>query len=131
LPDIYLYAGIAFVAGFLIAWILRTLTIAAQKKAYKSMSGFLESETLKKETLQKENLHVHQRREAMEQQLTAQLEQAMAMIREMDRDILLLQKSNEETEMLLEAKNPEVHALKLKLIEAQNTIARLKGAVAQ
>jgi hypothetical protein len=45
----------------------------------------------------------------------------------MDNDILLMQKSNEETEALLEKGEPAIHELKLKLIEANNTIARYKA----
>jgi hypothetical protein len=45
----------------------------------------------------------------------------------MDSDILLLQKSNEETEALFKAGEPVIHSLKLKLIEANNTIARYKA----
>jgi hypothetical protein len=44
---------------------------------------------------------------------------------------LLLQKSNEQTEALLQAGQPEVHALKIQLIEAQNTIARYKAQLAE
>jgi hypothetical protein len=45
----------------------------------------------------------------------------------MDNDILLLQKSNEETEKLLQTTEPELYNLKVKLLEANNTISRLKG----
>jgi hypothetical protein len=45
----------------------------------------------------------------------------------MDEDILLLQKSNEETERQLASSQPELHNLKLKMIEAQNVIARYKS----
>ena len=45
----------------------------------------------------------------------------------MDGDILLLQKSNEETEALLAEGEPALHEMKLKLIEATNTIARYKA----
>ncbi len=42
-------------------------------------------------------------------------------------DILLLQKSNEETEELLKAGEPGIYNLKMKLIEANNEIARYKA----
>ncbi len=42
-------------------------------------------------------------------------------------DILLLQKDNEESEALLKAGEPELYNLKLKLIEANNEIARYKA----
>ena len=45
----------------------------------------------------------------------------------LDSDILLLQKSNEETEVLLQEGQPALHALKLQLLDAQNTIARYKA----
>ena len=55
------------------------------------------------------------------------LKQAEDLIKIMDGDILLLQKSNEETEALLAKGEPAVHELKLKLIEANNVIARYKS----
>ena len=91
------------------------------------MQGFLESEKLMKETLQKENIHVHQSKQAIELDLHKKLKEANNLIKMMDMDILLLQKSNEETEALLQAGEPAMHALKVKLIEAQNTVARYKA----
>lgn len=123
----YIYAGVAFVVGFVIAWILRTITLAKMAKLQKSTQGFLESEKLMKETLQKENMHVHQTKMATELEYSKKLKHAQEVTKILDEDILLLQKSNEETEALLEAGEPAVHALKLKLIEAQNTIARYKA----
>jgi hypothetical protein len=49
----------------------------------------------------------------------------------MDEDILLLQKSNEMNEAEFRASQPEIYDLKMKLIEAQNTISRLKGQLQQ
>ncbi len=126
---IYLYPALAFLAGFIIAWILRTLTISKINKQLKSAEGFLASEKLKKETLQKENVQINNMRLAGENELIGKLKLAQKQIQEMDRDILLLQQSNEETEKQLFAGQPEIHALKIKLIEAQNTIARLKGGI--
>lgn len=127
LEPIYIYTGIAFVIGFVIAWIIRTLHIAQVNKKLKSADGYRESEKLKKETLQKENVQINNMRLAGEHELIGKLKLAQKQIQEMDRDILLLQQSNEETESQLLAGQPEIHALKIKLIEAQNTIARLKG----
>ena len=80
-----------------------------------------------KETLQKENLQVYQMKEAAEFELTRKLKQAEELNKVMDEDILLLQKSNEYTEALLQSREPALHALKVKLIEANNTIARYKS----
>ena len=126
---IYLYSSLAFLAGFVIAWIIRTLSISKINKQLKSADGFLASEKLKKETLQKENVQINNMRLAGEHELIGKLKLAQKQILEMDRDILLLQQSNEETEKQLFAGQPEIHALKIKLIEAQNTIARLKGGI--
>jgi hypothetical protein len=68
-----------------------------------------------------------QMKETMEFELRRKLKETELIIREMDRDILLLQKSNEETEALYQSKEPEIFAVKKKLIEANNTIARLKA----
>lgn len=122
-----LYILLAFGAGFGVAWFLQWNKLNKQGKELKSTSGFLESERLMKETVQKELAITHQNKMAVELDLKTKLQRAEKIIREMDSDILLMQKSYEETEALLQAKSPEVHALKLQLIEAQNTIARLKA----
>ncbi|MDB5203683.1 MAG: hypothetical protein JWQ27_3092 [Ferruginibacter sp.] len=118
--QLYIYAALAFLLGFIVAWVIRSMSVAKMRKMLKSSDGFLESEKLMKETLQKENIQLHQQKQAAALEFNRQL-------KIMDTDILLLQKSNEETEELLLAGQPEVHALKLKLIEANNTIARLKA----
>jgi hypothetical protein len=127
LVQTYIYAGIAFLVGFAAAWIIRTITIAKLAKLQKSTQGYLESEKLMKETLQKENVQVHQFKMAAELEYSKKLKQAEELNKILDEDILLLQKSNEETEALLLAGEPEIHALKIKLLEAQNTIARYRA----
>ena len=127
MPEIIIYSSVAFVVGFAIAWLIRTAAVQKTKKLYKSTEGFLESERLKKETLRHENTVVHQQRETIKLEMTKKLKDAQAVIREMDKDIMLLQQSHEETEALLKAGQPEIHELKLKLIEANNTIARYKA----
>jgi hypothetical protein len=127
LTQIFIYSGVAFIIGFAIAWILRTIALVKIKKSLKSTQGYLESETLKKETLQKENVQVHQMKQVVELECVKKLEHALELNKRLDADILLLQKSNEETEALLEAGQPALHALKLQLLEANNTIARYKA----
>ena len=127
MTQVYIFSSIAFVGGFLIAWIIRSITIFKLNKLQKSTQGYLESERLMKETLQKENLQVYQMKEAAEFELTRKLKQAEELNKVMDEDILLLQKSNEYTEALLQSREPALHALKVKLIEANNTIARYKS----
>ncbi len=122
---LYILLGIAI--GFTAAWMLQLQKLQRQQKELKSTGGFLESEKLMKENLQKELAMVHQHKMAVELDLGQKLQKAEKIIRQMDSDILLMQKSYEETEALLQAKQPEVHALKLQLLEAQNTIARLKA----
>lgn len=128
MTEIILYTCIAFVAGFVLAWVIRTISFLKLQKLQKSTSGFLESERLKKETLRNENVLAHQHKQATEIDLTKKLKKAYSIIKQMDEDILLMQKANEETEALLQAGQPELHNLKLKLLEAQNTIARSKKA---
>jgi len=119
------------VAAFVVGGALGALIIYARlgkiQKQLRSSDGFLESEKLKKETLQKELNSVYQAKETLELTLKQRLQEAATLNKRMDEDILLLQRSNEETEALLKAGQPELHALKLQLIEANNTIARLKG----
>ena len=131
LTDIAIYTIIAFIAGFFVAWLLRTLTIQKLQKEYKSTQGFLESEKRIKETLQKENKTVYQQKQNVETVLSDKLKEAQNIIRRMDEDILLLQLSNEETEELLKQKNPELADLKIKLLEAQNTISRYKAKLGE
>lgn len=129
MTETYIYTGIAFITGFLIAWIIRTVTLNKLGKLKRSTQGYLESEKLMKETIQKENMMVHQMKQASELEFGKKLQESKALIRVLDENILLLQKSNEETEALMKAGLPEMYDLKLKLIEANNTIARYKGQV--
>jgi len=124
---IYIYIAIAFIGGFLIAWLLRTSVLKKLQKEHRSGKGWLESERLIKETMQKENSFLLQSADAALLTTKEKLRKAEELNRIMDADILLLQKSNEETEALLAAGEPALHEMKLKLIEANNTIARLKA----
>lgn len=126
--SIYIYILIGFVAGFVIAWVIQLIAILKLKKENKSAKGLLESEKLIKENAQKENNYLLQSADASILTTKAKLKQAEDLIRIMDGDILLLQKSNEETEALLAKGEPAIHELKLKLIEANNVIARYKSA---
>ncbi len=125
-----IYIILAFSIGFAVAWIIGLNKLNKEQRERKSTGGFLESERLVKETLQKELAVVHQKKMTIEMELTQKLKAANDTIRRMDQDILLMQKSYEETEALLESKHPELHALKMELIETHNTIARLKGYIA-
>ena len=131
MTEIYIYAGIAFITGFLIAWIIRTTTLAKIKKLLKGTQGYLESEKLKKETVQRENVLAHQMKQSIELELTSKLKESQEINKVLDENILLLQKSNEETEALLKVGQPALHDLKLKLIEAYNTNARYKALFEQ
>ena len=123
----YIYILIGFVAGFIIAWIIQLIAILKLKKEIKSAKGLLESEKLIKENAQKENNYLLKSADSSILTTKVKLKQAEDLIKIMDGDILLLQKSNEETEALLANGEPAVHELKLKLIEANNVIARYKS----
>ena len=118
---------VTFMLGAIIGALLVYLRMARLQKKLRSSDGYLESEKLKKETLQKELKTVYQAKETIEITLKQRLNEAAKLNKRLDEDILLLQRSNEETESLLKAGQPELHALKVQLIEANNTIARLKG----
>ncbi len=123
----YIYIIAAFTAGFLIAWLLRTAVLSKLRKEYRSVKGWLESERLIKETMQKENSFLLQSADAALLTTREKLRKSEELNRTMDADIMLLQKSNEETEDLLAKGEPALHEMKLKLIEANNMIARLKA----
>lgn len=126
--------GIGLVAGligFLIGFIWPYLTIRQLKRTERSLNGLLESERLVKETLRKESAMAFQLKEATETELNQKLKAAEQLIHQMDMDIILLQKSNEETEAMFRDQEPEIFELKKRLIEANNTIARLKGQLPQ
>ena len=127
----FIYILMVFALGFGVAWFVQWSRLQKQGKQLKSTGGFLESERLMKETVQKELAVTHQNKMATELDLKLKLQKAEKIIKEMDSDIMLMQKSYEETEALLKVTQPEVHALKLQLIEAQNTIARLKAKLAE
>ena len=121
------YISISFVVGFLIAWIVRTIIVYKLKKQLKQTEGLLESERLIKETLRKENALAFQLKENIENELGDKLVRYQQIVKQMDGDILLLQKSNEDTENAFREKQPELYELKIQLIEAQNNINRLKA----
>ena len=98
-----------------------------QRRELIRTQGMLESERLKKEVLRKESNLAFQ----MKDDLGKKLDETSNTIKMMESDILLLQKDNEETESLLQTTQPELYQLKMKLIEANNTIARLKGQMNQ
>lgn len=124
---IYVYYIIAFAAGVIITATIFLMNIIKYKKEHKSLQGLLESERLKKETAQKENQFLIQSGDSALQNAHILLKDANALIKQMDSDILLLQQSNEDTEALLAKGEPAINELKLKLIEANNTIARYKA----
>lgn len=126
-----IYISLAALLGFCLGWFIRFNKLQKQSKELKSTGGFLESERLMKETLQKELAVVHRNKMAAELELSQKLQEAEKIIRQQTNDIILMQKSYEETEALLRVTQPEVHALKLQLIEAQNNIARLKAKLAE
>ena len=127
----YIYIIIGFIVGFIIAWILQLFTIQKIKKENKSVKGLLESERLIKENAQKENNFLLQSAEGALLTTKTQLKSAEGLIKMMDNDILLLQKSNEETEALLAKGEPAIYELKIKLLEAQNIILRYKAQVGE
>lgn len=120
-------AVVAGVAGFLAGWLLKSIQSWRIKKSLNSSNGFLESERLMKEKLQKENHALQQIHAAKESALREKIEQLELQMKQMDEDILLLQQDNESTEQMMRATQPELHELKRKLIEANNTIARYKS----
>jgi len=113
--------------GFLAGYFLQKIVVNKVKRDHKSLSGFLESEKLKKEKLEKEIQSLLSIKAQGENELVNQINQLKNEVKMMDYDIILLQKNNEDTEALLKAGEPVIYDLKLKLIEANNTIARLKG----
>ena len=127
MTEIIIYASIALIAGFGLAWIIRSITIAKLQKQLHNTEGSWDREKLMKETAQKETAHAYSSYDAAKLNWEKKMKQAEETIAIMDNDILLLQKNNEETEALLKAANPELHNLKLQLIEANNTIARYKA----
>jgi len=127
LPPVITYSIFFFFLGFASAGIIGLMNYFKLKKKYKSTEGLLESERLIKETLRKENLLAFKLKESIEKELGKKYVDATNVIKIMDQDILLLQKDNEETESLIKTTQPELYNLKLKLIEANNTVARLKA----
>ena len=129
MPLTIIYIIVAFITGACIAWVISMIKLNKERRELKSTNGFLESERRIKETLQKELAVAHQTKMAAELDLSQKLKAAEKTIQQMDADIILMQKNYEETEALLEAKQPEVHAIKLELIEAKNALARIKGSL--
>ncbi len=124
---LYIYIILSFIGGFLMAWIIQLITIQKVKKENKSIKGLWESEKLMKENTQKENHYLLQSADAALLKTKNKLKVAEDLLQVMDNDILLMQKSNEETEALLAKGEQAIHDIKLKLIDANNIIARYKA----
>jgi len=120
-----------FIFGFLTAFICIAFAAKKMFRKIKSLEGLLESERLVKEILRKENALAFNLKESVESELGSKLKDAQSTIKSMDEDILLLQKSNEMNEAEFKTSQPEIYDLKMKLLEAQNTISRLKGQLQQ
>ena len=129
--SLYMFSIIGFLIGFILAWIFQLINIQKVKKENKSVKGLLESEKLIKENATKENYSLLQNADATLVTTKIKLKAAQDLIKVMDNDILLMQKSNEETEALLAKGEPAVHELKLKLIEANNIISRYKAQLGE
>jgi len=126
---IIIIACFCFILGFIIAWVIQTAKLSKNKKEKNSIEGFWKSEKLMKETLHKENVLLYQTKQIAENEFLKKINEASAIINMQEEDILLLQKSNEETEAAMQAGLPGLNELKLKLLEANNTIARFRGQV--
>ena len=126
---IIITACFCFILGFIIAWVIQTAKLSKNKKEKNSIEGFWKSEKLMKETLHKENVLLYQTKQIDENEFLKKINEASAIIKMQEEDILLLQKSNEETEAAMQAGLPGLNELKLKLLEANNTIARFRGQV--
>jgi peptidoglycan hydrolase CwlO-like protein len=120
-----------FIFGFLTAFVCIAFAAKKMFRKIKSLEGLLESERLVKETLRKENALAFNLKESVESELGSKLKDAQSTIKSMDEDILLLQKSNEMNEAEFKTSQPEIYDFKMKLLEAQNTISRLKGQLQQ
>lgn len=126
---IFIYLSIALAIGFSLAWIIRSITVAKLNKLLHNTEASWDREKLMKETAQKETAHAFTNFDIALIEWEKKLKTLEHRIEIMDNDILLLQKNNEETDALLKATNPELHQIKLQLIEANNTIARFKAQV--
>ena len=132
----FIYVGSGMIVGFLIAFGVYLFLMIRVRREKNSVAGYLESEKLIKERLQKQNSWLLESKENVQsefetriQEYEEKIRQLEAQVRYMDESILLLQKDNEETTALLNATNPVVHNLKIKLLEANNTISRIKAQV--
>ena len=119
----------SFVIGLSVCGIYHLVRSHHQNRIIRRLEGLLESDRLVKETLRKESVLAFNMKEQLEQDLSARLKEAKEQILRMDQDILLLQQSNEMNEAEFKAAQPELYDLKIRLIEAQNTISRLKKQI--
>lgn len=129
--DSSLAIGLALIIGIAIGWIGKSVFMIRVKRTLNSVNGFLESEKLMKEKFQKENHALQQIHSTREAELKDMIKRMEAHMKQMDEDLILLQMDNEKTEELMKATQPEIYALKTKLIEANNTIARYKAQLQQ
>lgn len=120
---------LAVIIGVAIGWIAKSIFAMRVKRTLNSVNGFLESEKLMKEKFQKENHALQQIHATREAELRDMIKRMETHMKQMDEDLILLQMDNEKTEELMKATQPEIYALKTKLIEANNTISRYKAMI--
>ena len=125
--ETYLFIILAFVFGLLLGWALSSIRIRPLRQRIKSLEDKNSKEIIANEALKNESEFLHASAEKSTKQFEGKFLQQQEQIRNLENDIAILQKKYEETENLLESGQPVIHSLKLKLIEANNTIARYKG----
>lgn len=123
----YLLAGVSFATGFSVAGAILFVIKIKMKVQIKRLQGILEYESLLKETLKKEQETLLQHgmdREGAMQKKCRESEMARD---ELKVEVARWQTEQKETAQKAKSLQEDMQALKLKLIEAQNTIVRIKA----
>ena len=122
----YLLAGVSFATGFSVAGAMLLIVKVKMKVQFKRLQGLLEYESLLKETLKKEQETLLQHgmdREGAMQKKWRESEMAKEELRV---EVAKWETVQKETAQKTKSLQEDMQALKLKLIEAQNTIVRIK-----
>lgn len=122
----YLLAGVSFATGFSVAGVMLLVVKMKMKVQLKRLQGLLEYESLLKETLKKEQETLLQHGMDMEGVMQKKWRESEMAKEELKVEVAKWQTVQNETAQKAKSLQEDMQALKLKLIEAQNTIVRIK-----
>ncbi|MEO6556074.1 MAG: hypothetical protein ABIN92_01055 [Ferruginibacter sp.] len=122
-----MYIAIAFLSGGIIAWLLRSISLSSAIKKNMQLNEQRAEDKLLMEKLQTEHSALQHEKIHDLESFSKRYKELESVNASLQHQVAILTNKFDESDALLKAGQPVIHSLKLKLIEANNTIARYKG----